>query len=408
MVNPPREDIRRIRMQLQEYGQVGDANVFYWFQNRKSRTKNKLRAAGQLQPGRAALARACVAAPAPMTPPRHLPAATGVAPTSSSSSSSDRSSGSSKSVKPVALTTSPVAVAQGMLPATAIDLLSPTPTPILPPPACQIYYHTHPMSTPTALTRNHQNQLSSQESLLQWPQSPYRPATELGGVLGSHTHTPFSPGVLIGLCNEALGQEMMDMSCSNKGFGHHYMDNNTCRAEIMSSKTDPASAVIMDDEKARLGLLHYGIDSTVTAATNSSAHHRRLAAPVHAAAADDASTATMIPITAAAASNAATNSALAFHLQGLLDAGLLGGAAPPPPPTATVVAVARDDDVTCTRTTQYSFPAMMHLNVKMFGEAAVLLRNSGEPVLVDDSGVTVEPLQQGALYYLLSFDLSGD
>ncbi|GMI93462.1 hypothetical protein HRI_003015500 [Hibiscus trionum] len=43
MVNPPRDEIRKIRAQLQEYGQVGDANVFYWFQNRKSRTKPKLR-----------------------------------------------------------------------------------------------------------------------------------------------------------------------------------------------------------------------------------------------------------------------------------------------------------------------------------------------------------------------------
>ncbi|PSS24607.1 WUSCHEL-related homeobox like, partial [Actinidia chinensis var. chinensis] len=41
MVNPPRDEIRKIRAQLQEYGQVGDANVFYWFQNRKSRTKHK-------------------------------------------------------------------------------------------------------------------------------------------------------------------------------------------------------------------------------------------------------------------------------------------------------------------------------------------------------------------------------
>ncbi|XP_061363442.1 WUSCHEL-related homeobox 9 [Gastrolobium bilobum] len=43
MVNPPRDEIRKIRLQLQEYGNVGDANVFYWFQNRKSRSKQKLR-----------------------------------------------------------------------------------------------------------------------------------------------------------------------------------------------------------------------------------------------------------------------------------------------------------------------------------------------------------------------------
>ncbi|XP_047973025.1 WUSCHEL-related homeobox 9-like isoform X1 [Salvia hispanica] len=42
-VNPPRDEIRRIRAQLQEFGNVGDANVFYWFQNRKSRSKHKLR-----------------------------------------------------------------------------------------------------------------------------------------------------------------------------------------------------------------------------------------------------------------------------------------------------------------------------------------------------------------------------
>ncbi|XP_023640913.1 WUSCHEL-related homeobox 8 [Capsella rubella] len=43
IVNPPREEIQRIRIRLQEYGQIGDANVFYWFQNRKSRAKHKLR-----------------------------------------------------------------------------------------------------------------------------------------------------------------------------------------------------------------------------------------------------------------------------------------------------------------------------------------------------------------------------
>ncbi|KAF8413802.1 hypothetical protein HHK36_001795 [Tetracentron sinense] len=43
MVNPPKEEIRKIRAQLQDYGQVGDANVFYWFQNRKSRSKHKQR-----------------------------------------------------------------------------------------------------------------------------------------------------------------------------------------------------------------------------------------------------------------------------------------------------------------------------------------------------------------------------
>ncbi|KAJ0985976.1 hypothetical protein J5N97_004332 [Dioscorea zingiberensis] len=43
MVNPPRDEIRRIRAQLQGFGDVADASVFYWFQNRKSRSKQKQR-----------------------------------------------------------------------------------------------------------------------------------------------------------------------------------------------------------------------------------------------------------------------------------------------------------------------------------------------------------------------------
>jgi len=39
MTHPPRDEIKKITAQLQEFGQVGDANIFYWFQNRKSRTK---------------------------------------------------------------------------------------------------------------------------------------------------------------------------------------------------------------------------------------------------------------------------------------------------------------------------------------------------------------------------------
>lgn len=75
MVNPPRDEIRKIRTQLQEYGQVGDANVFYWFQNRKSRSKHKLRHPQKNK--------------AQQNSPSQLPQIT---PPSSSSSSSDKSS----------------------------------------------------------------------------------------------------------------------------------------------------------------------------------------------------------------------------------------------------------------------------------------------------------------------------
>ncbi|XP_010509812.1 PREDICTED: WUSCHEL-related homeobox 9-like [Camelina sativa] len=90
MVNPPREEIRRIRAQLQEYGQVGDANVFYWFQNRKSRSKHKLRL---LHHSKHSL-------PQSQPQPQPQPQQQSLSSANSASSSSSSSSSSSKSTKP--------------------------------------------------------------------------------------------------------------------------------------------------------------------------------------------------------------------------------------------------------------------------------------------------------------------
>ncbi|CAA2969629.1 WUSCHEL-related homeobox 11-like [Olea europaea subsp. europaea] len=43
MVNPPKEETGRIRKLLEKFGAVGDANVFYWFQNRRSRSRRRQR-----------------------------------------------------------------------------------------------------------------------------------------------------------------------------------------------------------------------------------------------------------------------------------------------------------------------------------------------------------------------------
>ncbi|KAJ4821632.1 Wuschel homeobox protein [Rhynchospora pubera] len=125
MVNPPREEIRKIRLQLQQYGQVGDANVFYWFQNRKSRTKNKQRHLISRANSRSSLGANISAIPTTgitkpnigilsnvntagnnsnsiTSPSTNITVPiTMTTPTSSSSSSSERSSGSSKPLKPV-------------------------------------------------------------------------------------------------------------------------------------------------------------------------------------------------------------------------------------------------------------------------------------------------------------------
>ncbi|KAA8516274.1 hypothetical protein F0562_016567 [Nyssa sinensis] len=43
MVNPAKDETVRIRKLLEKYGSVGDANVFYWFQNRRSRSRRRQR-----------------------------------------------------------------------------------------------------------------------------------------------------------------------------------------------------------------------------------------------------------------------------------------------------------------------------------------------------------------------------
>lgn len=43
MVNPPKDETIRIRKLLEKFGAVGDANVFYWFQNRRSRSRRRQR-----------------------------------------------------------------------------------------------------------------------------------------------------------------------------------------------------------------------------------------------------------------------------------------------------------------------------------------------------------------------------
>ncbi|CAN6864394.1 unnamed protein product [Brassica oleracea] len=51
IVNPPKDETVRIRKMLENFGAVGDANVFYWFQNRRSRSRRRQR---QLQAANAA------------------------------------------------------------------------------------------------------------------------------------------------------------------------------------------------------------------------------------------------------------------------------------------------------------------------------------------------------------------
>ncbi|KAG7026544.1 WUSCHEL-related homeobox 9, partial [Cucurbita argyrosperma subsp. argyrosperma] len=102
MVNPPRDEIRKIRAQLQEYGQVGDANVFYWFQNRKSRSKSKLRHIQNSKSNNnhnSQTTTAPLPSPIPPIATATITTAAAAATTCSSSSSSDKSSPISAPIK---------------------------------------------------------------------------------------------------------------------------------------------------------------------------------------------------------------------------------------------------------------------------------------------------------------------
>lgn len=131
MVNPPRDEIRKIRAQLQEYGQVGDANVFYWFQNRKSRSKHKqrhLQNKSQTSLNAPTTTTTTTAAARPIT--THHP-------NSSSSSSSDKSSpNSTDKILSLGATNSPTASVNQTFFQSQNDFLS-VPFFFPPPPALQ-------------------------------------------------------------------------------------------------------------------------------------------------------------------------------------------------------------------------------------------------------------------------------
>lgn len=84
MVNPPKDETVRIRKLLQRFGPVADANVFYWFQNRRSRSRRRQR---QLQQQAQQLAQAHQA-PAALSQSAPVAAQYGGGGYSSSSSSS--------------------------------------------------------------------------------------------------------------------------------------------------------------------------------------------------------------------------------------------------------------------------------------------------------------------------------
>ncbi|KAJ8458511.1 hypothetical protein OPV22_031437 [Ensete ventricosum] len=329
MVNPPRDEIRRIRAQLQEYGQVGDANVFYWFQNRKSRSKNKQR---HLQGARLQQRPSVSASPSP-PPVTTKPAATAAA-TSSSSSSSEQTTGSDKTLLPVASMGS---------------ALTTTMRPTLPAISMNPMYLHGPGPA----------EFGSESFLPQGPHGYCFTGTDLMGIVGVPEQ---AVAAYPGLWGELMGQ------------------NQECNSGE-------------DATKVKMQLHHlYGIGA-------SAAGSAATATGVSTASA----TVTCVNASARGATAAATFASPICEIQGSMSTYLYRDVY-----SSSSSATALGDGGPATSTVftnELAFEvAAGPLNIKeTFGHEAVLVDHSGHPVLTDEWGVTIHPLQHGACYYLVSF-----
>ncbi|CAN0853224.1 WUSCHEL-related homeobox 9 [Linum grandiflorum] len=310
IVNPPRDEIRRIRVQLQEFGQVGDANVFYWFQNRKSRSKHKLRSQSSKT--------------APHQPP---PVTTTTAPSSSSSSSSDnykpspRAAGSKR-------TLSSRSEQNGVV---FLD----------------------PSSTTTATHQPSSYDFFSSEPVPFYNQQP----------TGFCFSEPV-PGNVVGPCTSLLLSDILNLNHHRKLMDH----------------------VDHDDGSKKLQLDHHQICYSHETSNNNN---------------NDNVVTTTSPMIGVACNPVTTPSTFLSHIPG----GGMGStedhhhhhqSETNPKSTATVFINDLPFEV-----------GTGPFNVReAFGDDMLLVHSSGQPVLTDDWGITLQSLNHGGFYYLVPFPTS--
>ncbi|KAL6546554.1 hypothetical protein OROMI_022275 [Orobanche minor] len=318
MVNPPRDEIRKIRAQLQEYGQVGDANVFYWFQNRKSRTKHKQR---QLQ-NAAAAAKSHHQYQPPQTTAPPPPITTTTTFTNAATNSISSSSSSDKSSSPN--NSNEKTLPAGPTATTVIDLLS---------------------SSPTASVNQQQLPFiqASSEFLADEPfffpvQQNSQPANLGQGFCFQSDDINVSGG---------FSDQSVGTNCHNFLLSDLMLMSNYCPLKIRDDDEEEED----DDEKMKLEQhLSYGATTV-----SNPAHH-------------------ILPPCLYAPSPYNNH-----FLQGV-------------GPTKSTVFI---NDV-CFDVGVGPFSVR-----EAFGDDAVLIQSSGQPVLTNEWGVTLQPLQHGAFYYLL-------
>ncbi|EEE55148.1 hypothetical protein OsJ_02944 [Oryza sativa Japonica Group] len=427
MVNPPRDEIPRIRMQLQEYGQVGDANVFYWFQNRKSRSKNKLRSGGT---GRAGLGLGGNRASAPAAAHRGGRGAV------------VHAAATNPPGAPAGAAAAAACLACGGAYLVVVFLLRPF---VRVQQACEGYvdagdqmlYQGQPLESPPAPAPKVHGIVPHDEPVfLQWPQSPCLSAVDLGAAIlgGQYMHLPVpapqppsSPGaagMFWGLCNDVQAPNNTGhKSCAwSAGLGQHWCGSadqlglGKSSAASIATVSRPEEAHDVDATKH--GLLQYGFGITTPQVhvdvTSSAAG---VLPPVPSspsppnAAVTVASVAATASLTDFAASAISAGAVANNQFQGLADFGLVAGACSGAGAAAAAAAPEAGSSVAAVVCVSVAgaapplfYPAA-HFNVRHYGDEAELLRYRGgsrtEPVPVDESGVTVEPLQQGAVYIVV-------
>ncbi|GAB2301199.1 hypothetical protein Dimus_035233 [Dionaea muscipula] len=336
MVNPPRDEIRKIRAQLQQYGEVGDANVFYWFQNRKSRSKHKHRHLQQLKAQATASQPPQNPSPISSTPAASSSNINIVAAASSSSSSDKSSSRGSDHVKTTLLIKRPHSDHVS-------NINSPTAS------VNQTYFQTPPPN----------DFIQDQPFFFPFLQQP---AADCGGGAAS-ADTGFGTKQL-GLC---LG----DLIGNGTTVVHHHAPShdqttvmgfsNLLLGEMIG--VGEPKRVDDDDEMEKLKF-HQEFSFFVTNPTPTDT------------------------IAAAAAAAPPTSASLSpFQGDDQSDVGRAHAAG-----KSTVFI----NDVA------FEVPIGVPLNVReAFGDDALLVHPSGYPVLTNDWGLTLQPLQNGAFYYLI-------
>uniref|UniRef100_A0A7N0SVA8 Homeobox domain-containing protein n=1 Tax=Kalanchoe fedtschenkoi TaxID=63787 RepID=A0A7N0SVA8_KALFE len=325
MVNPPRDEIRKIRTQLQEYGQVGDANVFYWFQNRKSRSKHKNRQVPKSQQNQSNQPAAGRTTTNPSIPATTTPANSSSIKTSSSDKSSPKLINSSKN------STSPAGFSLGSCSSNLLDQLAYSPATSVNQNYDQLVQHDQPFMFPL----QHLN--FTAQGFPGFPDHQQIMMANRNNNNLINNNVPHS----VGPCTEFLFSELIS---SQHGVG-----------------SDPKKDA---EDEEKLMIMKLGFSTAPSAASTVGNN---------------------LPLSA---SNVMTLPSTLNQLQG---AGEYSGPVAVGPIKLTVFINDVAFEVNC---------GPFHVR-EAFGDDAVLLHSTGQPVLTNEWGVTLQPLQHGAFYYLI-------